>query len=432
MSKHGSTRLATAIPSSWRWFLQQLSRRLWVHTTLIGLLGIVAAMLAALVERYLPPWEVPSNIGDNSVFTLLQIMASSMLAVTTFSLSIMNAAYDASTNNVTPRATRLLMEDRITQNALSAFIGSFLFSIVGIIVLQTGAYGERGRFVMFVVTVAVIALVVISLLRWIDHLTRLGRVTDTSSRIEETARQALEARLVHPYLGGLPLWSPKTDIPAGAIAVRAGSIGNVQFLDMNALAQCCKEAGCKAYVLAIPGTFVYADSPLVWLQPETEQGPDDATMSACRASFTLGAERCFDQDPRFCLTVIGEIGARAVNDPGTAIDIIGRMARLLQRWADGCQEPLAEPVLYPHVHVAPITAAELFADAFTLIARNSAGMIEVQLRLQRTLHALARTGSTDFRAAALEQAELALARAEQVLVLEQEKLQLRRAAHESL
>ncbi|CAM3864176.1 DUF2254 domain-containing protein [Kerstersia gyiorum] len=423
--------LATSIPSGWRWVLRQLSRRLWVHTTLIGLLGVVAAMLAALVERYVPPWEVPSNIGDNSVFTLLQIMASSMLAVTTFSLSIMNAAYDASTNNVTPRATRLLMEDRITQNALSAFIGSFIFSIVGIIVLQTGAYGERGRFVMFVVTIAVIALVVISLLRWIDHLTRLGRVTDTSSRIEDTARQALDARLVHPYLGGLPLHAPKTEVPATAVPVMAAAIGNVQFLDMVALARCCEQHDCDAYVPAIPGTFAYTDTPLAWLHRADGQPLPESALTTCHACFTLGAERAFDQDPRFCLAVIGEIGARAVNDPGTAIDIIGRMARLLQRWADGCASPVAEPTLYPRIRVAPLTAAELFADAFTLISRNSAGMIEVQVRLQRTLHALARTGNADFRAAAREQAQLALERAESALVLEQEKLQLRRAAHDA-
>ena len=41
------------------------------------------------------------------------------------------------------------MEDRTAQNVLSTFIGSFLFSIVGIVVLKAGAYGDRGRVVLF-------------------------------------------------------------------------------------------------------------------------------------------------------------------------------------------------------------------------------------------------------------------------------------------
>ena len=42
---------------------------------------------------------------------------------------------------MTPRATRLVVEDVTTQNVLATFIGSFLFSLVGIIALNMGAYG---------------------------------------------------------------------------------------------------------------------------------------------------------------------------------------------------------------------------------------------------------------------------------------------------
>ncbi len=74
---------------------------------------------------------------------------------------------------------------------LATFIGSFLFSLVGIIALITGAYGETGRLVLFLVTIGVIILVVVTLLRWIDHLSRLGSVTETTERVEKaTARRA--------------------------------------------------------------------------------------------------------------------------------------------------------------------------------------------------------------------------------------------------
>ncbi|MEJ1268514.1 DUF2254 family protein [Pantoea ananatis] len=76
---------------------------------------------------------------------ILNILASSMLAVTTFSLSTMVTAFGSATTHVTPRAMKLVVEDSTTQNVLATFIGSFLFSLVGIIALNMGAYGEQGR-----------------------------------------------------------------------------------------------------------------------------------------------------------------------------------------------------------------------------------------------------------------------------------------------
>jgi uncharacterized membrane protein len=116
----------------------------------------------------LHPGDLSTKIGADSVDNILGIIASSMLTVATFSLSTMVSAYSAATSNVTPRATRLVMEDSTSQNVPATFVGSFLFSLVGIVALTTGAYGEQGRLVLFVVTIGVIALIVVTLLRSIS------------------------------------------------------------------------------------------------------------------------------------------------------------------------------------------------------------------------------------------------------------------------
>ncbi len=127
----------------------------------------------------------------DAVDKILGIIASSMLAVTIFSLSTMVAAYGAASTGVTPRATTLVMEDTTTHNALATFIGSFLFSLVGLIALSTGVYGDQGRVLLFAVTIAVVILIVYTLLRWIDHLSRLGRVGETIDRVERAAIEAI-------------------------------------------------------------------------------------------------------------------------------------------------------------------------------------------------------------------------------------------------
>lgn len=411
----------------WRWLLSQLSRKLWLITSAYALLGVGTAVLA-IAAQYVLPWELP-ELGSDALDSLLNIIASSMLAVTIFSLSAMTAAYSAATSNVTPRATSLLIEDRVSQRVLSTFVGSFIFAIVGIIVLRTGAYGPSGRTVLFCVTVVVVILIVVSLLRWIDHITRLGRVGETTDRVEEATRKALQARWAKPYLGGVPLTATEVQCPADAMVVTAGRIGYLQHIDMPALSELAESQDCHIYVLLNPGAFVSIDTPLAWLRCNAQGEEAEKVHADAHTAFVIGDVRSFDQDPRFGLAVMSEIGSRALspatNDPGTAIDVIGRNTRLLALWADDSEEVETE---HPRIHVAALEVADLFEDAFMLMARDGAGLIEVQLRLQKCLTALSRIGPEEFRASARHQAELSRARAEAALTFAADRQRLIKAA----
>lgn len=417
----------------WQWVLLNFVRKLWVRATLIGALGVLAAIAAAAAERYLP-WRFSGSIGADAVDSILSIMASSMLAVTTFSLNIMTSAYGSATSTVTPRATILLIQDSITQNALSTFVGSFLFSMVALVVLKVGAYGPQGRSVLFVMTIIVIVLVVIALLRWINHLTLLGRVGETTDRVEEATRAAIDVRLDEPFLGGRELANPSPDIPEGAEPLRAGVTGYVQYVDMDSLNAQANRGGREIFVLAVPGTFVYPNSVIAWLGPgdSADASPAQERANAVKDAIRIGTRRSYDQDPRFGVVVLSEIAIRAlspaVNDPGTAIDVIGRQARLLSMWAEGPRLDNAAQPRFERVHVQRLTSQDLFDDAFRVIARDGAGFVEIQLRLQKTFRALSQMGDDAFREAARHQSRLALARAEDAMALDDDKRLVREVA----
>jgi uncharacterized membrane protein len=412
--------------SRWQWLLLQLSRRLWLRVSLFAVVAIVTALLGIVAPDFLPSF-VPTRIGPDAIDRILGILASSMLAVTTFSLATMVSAYGAATNNATPRATKLLMDDPTSQNALGTFIGSFLFSLVGIIALSTGAYGEAGRLLLFAVTLAVVALIVITILRWIDHLSRLGRVGETIDRVEAAAQRALRERIRTPYLGGRPLPDPDRWIPDEAAPVFTQSFGYVQHVDVEAIQEHAAAAGGEVYVLTLPGAFVHPRRPLARVLGIA----DEAARRRIAAAFSVGDARSFDQDPRFGVCVLAEIGSRAlspaVNDPGTAIDVIGTGVKVLAAWAtpDEAQEPTLQ---CPLVHVPPIRVDELFDDFFTPIARDGAAMVEVQVRLQKALHSLSDLDPARFGAAARRHSSMALARAESAMTLEADKAVAREAA----
>ncbi|MNT41063.1 hypothetical protein D3C72_1774130 [compost metagenome] len=61
---------------------------------------------------------------------------------------------------------------------------------------------------------------------------------------------------------------------------------------------------------------------------------------------------------------------------------------------------------------------DLFDDAFTAIARDGAGTVEVGVRLQKALRSLASVGDDAMRVAAMRHAQHALARSEKALTLQ--------------
>jgi len=412
--------------SKWQWWLMQFSRVLWVRATGFAILAVGTSLLAIVGQRWLPA-DLPVTVGADAVDTILNVLASSMLAVTTFSLSVMVSAYGAATSNVTPRATRLLMQDSTAHNALATFIGSFLFSLVGLVALSTGAYGEGGRVILFLATLLVIVLIVVTILRWIDHLSRLGRVGETTDRVEQATRAALRQRAAHPNLGGHPR-DPRQPPPADARPVYPDRIGYVQHLDGDALSEWAERHDADLYLAALPGHFTHPRQPLAWVV-----GGGADIEAPVRKGFTVDDERTFDEDPRFGLVVLSEIASRAlspaVNDPGTAIDVIGRSVRILAEWRRVGEQAAAErggeAVRHPRLWVPPLNEAEFFDDLFNPIARDGASLVEVQIRLQKALAALAELG---FPEPARRHGRLALVRAEAALVAEEDKANLRQRA----
>jgi uncharacterized membrane protein len=404
------------------WLAKDTANQLWFTVALYCLLGVAAALSALFLDRLIPD-AVSSQIGADAVDRILGIIAASMLAVATFSISTMVQAFASAATGATPRAAQLVVEDRTAQTALATFIGAFVFSLVGLIALSTGAYGSSGRLVLFVATIVVVVLIVVMLLRWIHRLSRLGRLGETIDQVERATLKAIDSRRDRPCLGGRP--APSVE-PIG-FSVTSRKVGYVRRIDMGGLSKLAEDDEVDIHVSALPGTFATLDRKLAVIVGTH----DDELARKVADCFLIGDQRSYEQDPRFGLVVLSEVASRAlspaVNDPGTAIDVIGTIVRVLTQWVDGADRP-GEEIRYPRVFVPAITANDLLDDGIGPIARDGAGLVEVGIRLQKAMQALAHLGDAGMAQAACSHARLALARAEQVLAFAPDRERLAKAA----
>ncbi len=393
------------------WYVARVADKIWVHITFFGMIGLVTALVAGFGGP-LVPMSNYDPITRESVMILLQILASSMLAVTTFSVSIMVSVMGAAATGATPRATELLKADRTSQMVLATFVGAFVYSLVSISGLQISYYGPGGRLVLFVASLIVLMIVVAQLVHWIGHLSDFGRLGDTISRIEEAAYAALTARLGDPYLGGRP-WNASALHDGRRIAPL--TTGYVQVIDMERLNTLARNADVALAVMSLPGAFVHPTTELARVQGEA--AITDKVLAKMASCFVIGPARTFDQDPRFGVLALTEIASRAlspaVNDPGTAIDILGRHVRLLAHWQDR-DTPDAR---FKALMVQSLDLTDLMQDAFCAIARDGAGLVEVQIRLHKMLIALATQAPDLMGPTARLISEMALGHARAALVL---------------
>lgn len=423
-------------------YWNRLRERLWFKPLLVSALSVGGAFIAKTldlsgIEDLLPTISAATNQK------LLEIMASSMLVIATFAVASMVSAYSSASNTATPRSFPLVVADDASQAALSSFIGAFIYSIVALVALTNEYYSETGHFLVFLITMAVFAWVVLTFVRWVDRIARLGRMNNVIDKVEDAAMSALERRRRQPTLHGAELDDKDPGFP-----IYAETIGYVQRVDIEKLQEIAENGDCHITLAALPGTFSSPGRVLAYIRNHhneagkgnaDEDGADENNNAVDSRgvldAFRIGDVRIYDEDPRFGLIVLSEIAARAlspaVNDPGSAIQIIGVFVRLFARWVDPLESDNDEDeqtCRYDRVHVPRLCVDDMFNDAFAPIARDGAGNVEVQTRLQKAFAALYFLEVDAMQDAARKHSAMALERASQALVLDEERETVRAAS----
>ncbi|MBV6638697.1 MAG: DUF2254 domain-containing protein [Mameliella sp.] len=345
----------------------RFARSLWIRVALISVLALIASGLAMTFESLLPD-ALRQRFAPGAVLPVLKILASGMLAVSTFSLNVMVTAHHAAAAQATPRAHRILLNDTVTHTALATFIGAFVFALSSIILYRAGYYSDSASVIVFAVTVFVVAAIVVSLVRWIGQLSRIGSLEYALLRAEQTAREILYQQRRLPRLGGCKLEERPTD----GVDIEAPRSGFLRRIDMDELQKLAETHEAEVYLDHLPGDIVLRSQRLGLLR-----GCDEAEKFA--ACFLLATDRTYEQDPAYALQALRESASKAlspgINDPKTAIDVIARLERLLWDWALNTSD--TEGPLYDRVFLSELGAGDLVEAGFRDITRDAAGFGDV-------------------------------------------------------
>jgi len=406
-----------------RFILSRLTEKLWVKPLLVCLVSITIAFASQFVDQLWVFQNTP-DVKSESIEMLLEVISASMLVMAVFAVGSMLAAYQSASRTATPRVFSLIISDDVSQNALSTFIGAFIFSIVAQVALINGYYEKEGRFVLFIITIAVFVIVIASFVKWVDCIAHLGRLSSSIKKIEIATKEALCRIKNRPCLGAMKSKNLKE-----GFSVFSSITGYIQRIDIALLQSVARSSDMQIEVAVLPGKFVTHNLPLAYIKSDIEITNESVEVESVLKAFCIDRNRTFDDDPRFGLIALSEIASRAlspaVNDPGTAIEITGSFVRLFTDFAHVGSKINSVDVEFDRISTPEISYNDMFEDAFSAIARDGANNIEVITRIQKALDTLSTIGCEATKSAAFSSAKLVLLYAERELRLPYEAEKLR-------
>lgn len=306
------------------------------------ILGTALPMLDEAVDGHLP--ESLSALlfggGPEAARSVLQAIAGSLITVTSLTFSLTVVTLQLASSQFSPRLLRTFTSDGFVHGTLALFLAAFAFALT---VLRS-IRDESARTDEFVpeisVTVAYLLAIssVIALVLFLAHLTREIRVETMMRRVHAETRETIDRVFPegHQPQGPAPVPGP------GATLIKSAGSGFLTSVDKAALLKAAEECDAIIRIDREPGSALVEGVPVAtaWpvhrkraFNPDEQEKLSDGVNSAVATGF----ERTNVQDVGFGFRQLVDVAVRAlspgINDPTTAVHVIGHLSALLGRLA---------------------------------------------------------------------------------------------------
>jgi len=312
----------------WSRFIKEVKIRPWF----VPLAYAIAALLFGfsvprLVVSELPDWV--STISVNAAIGFYSSVASGMIALTGIVFSLTFVMVQFSATAYSPRLVLWISRDPVISHSVGVFTATFLYALVALAWVDRSGSGR----VPFVGVGVTAVLLVLSIIMFISLIQRVSMLQVTRMLIftGDQGREVIE-KLYPPLDTPATPYSPELLTEACVqTLVHHGHPMAIQTVDIPALMHAATEAACVIEMTVSVGEVVLDSTPMLRVLGGTGPIPEKTLRSAIE----LGAERTFDQDPKYAIRLLVDIAIRAlspaVNDPTTAVQALNQIEDLLLR-----------------------------------------------------------------------------------------------------
>lgn len=380
----------------------QLRSSYWFVPSVIVLFSIFSALLLIhLDQRYQsgrtldPSWLFLSKAESARV--ILSTIAASMVTIVSLTFSMTIVVLTLASSQFGPRLLYNFMRDRANQVALGVFLACFVFCLIVLRAVQTGAsedfvphLGLSGALLFALFSIGMLIFYIHHVADSIQATTVIANVRNElelivgrlmSQKGEEQQAEASEwIRLMRL-------------MDDASIQVKANSRGILQAIELEKLLQWTHENDLLLRLHRRPGQFAIQDAPLFEVFPR-ERVPLDE-LPALQGAFRFGDQRTLVQDIEFAFQQLVEIALRAlspgINDPFTAMSCVEELGSALALVAKRGSQPrvLKDREGKPRLLIKAVDFEGLVDLAFNQVRQASHHHPAVMMRMLETIVAVA-------------------------------------------
>ncbi len=393
-------------------FWENLRSSFWFLPSLMVTVGVVFAVVlieadSVTSDRWLNHWPRLFGVGAEGARLMLSTLAGSMMTVMGITFSMTLLALVLASGQYTSRILRNFMRNRVTQFTLGSFAGIFAYCLI---VLRT--IRSSGGVDEFIPSLAVFFAFIISLggigilIYFIHHIASSIQASNIIASVAHETNASIDQLLPEDPEHKLEQCPDEDAVQNQTIdsldertwyPVPATVSGYIQSVNNNRLLHL---AGASRSIVRMEqgiGDFVVQDTALLSLA--LTYPPEQKTIDAFNAAYSIGRNRTVAQDPAFGIRLIVDIAIKAlspgINDTSTAIMCVDYLTSIMARLT--CRQ-------FPPVHhyeaetlrvIAIVPGFEnLLVEAFDQIRANAEVNVAILVRM---LGALDTIGSLTVR-----------------------------------
>jgi uncharacterized membrane protein len=300
----------------------------WLIPLLYAFIAVVLGFSVPRLAYALLPGLV-STISVNAAIGFFSAVASGMIALTGIVFSLTFVTIQFSATAYSPRLVLWIARDPVISHAVGVFTSTFLYALAALVWVDRNGSGRVPLAGMLLVVILLIA----SIVMFIGLIQRVGML-QVSRMLVFTANQgrAIIENLYPPLSASVPPGPAELpEAPCLQTLIHYGDPRVVQSVNIPFLTEIARRNGCAIEFLVSIGDAVHDGSAILRVFGGSAPLPEQRL----RKAIELGGERTFEQDPKYAIRLLVDIGIKAlspaINDPTTAVQALDQIEDLLIR-----------------------------------------------------------------------------------------------------